>query len=106
LARPPRPNRKLSCFPRERLFLFNHPAHEGSSGEAYGKCGRDCQHGVSLDALSCVIQEFFGSVPALLCGTPHGSDAVPNCVGDRVRCARRLVSRVGDLFCCSFHYRL
>jgi hypothetical protein len=73
-------------FPARGLSSFDHPAHEGSSGEAYGECSRNGQHGVSLDALGCVVQEFFGSIPALLCGTPHDSDAVPDCVGNCIGC--------------------
>jgi hypothetical protein len=38
---------------------------------------------VSLDALSCVIQEFFGSIAALFCGAPRYSYAIVNCIADR-----------------------
>jgi hypothetical protein len=38
---------------------------------------------VSLDALSCVIQEFFGNSAALFCGTPHRSCAILDCIGNR-----------------------
>jgi hypothetical protein len=42
---------------------------------------------VSLQALSCVIQDFFGSIAALLCGTPHYSHAILDRVGNRTGCA-------------------
>jgi len=35
---------------------------------------------VSLDALSCVDQEFFGDIAALFCDTPHYSDAILYCM--------------------------
>jgi hypothetical protein len=47
---------------------------------------------VPLDALSCVIQEFFGSITALLCGTPHYSHTILDRIGNRTGCARSLVS--------------
>jgi len=47
---------------------------------------------VSLNALSCVIQEFFGSIAALFCGTPRYSYAIVDCIGNRAGCARSLVS--------------
>jgi hypothetical protein len=47
---------------------------------------------VSLDALSCVVQEFFRSITALFGSAPYYSDAVPDCIGDRARCTRRLMS--------------
>jgi hypothetical protein len=43
---------------------------------------------VSLDALSCVIQDFFGSVATLLCGTPHYSHAILYRIGNRTGCSR------------------
>jgi len=47
---------------------------------------------VSLDALSCVIQEFFGSIAALFCGTPQYSYAILDRIGNRTGCTRSLVS--------------
>jgi hypothetical protein len=88
------------------LSSFDHPADDDSSSQTRRKRSRNSEHGLALDALSCVIQKFFGSVAALLCGTPHCSDTIPDCVGDCVGCARGLVSRVGDVFRGSFHYRL
>jgi hypothetical protein len=69
-----------------------HPADQRSCGEAYCKRSRNSQHKVPLEALSCVIQEFFGSIAALFCGTPHYSYAVLYCVGNRTGCTRSLVS--------------
>ena len=75
------------------LSSFDQPADQRSRGEAYGKCGRYSQHRVSLDALSCVIQEFFSSIAALFCGTFHYSHAILYyCVGDRTGCAGSLAS--------------
>jgi hypothetical protein len=48
---------------------------------------------VSLDALSCVIQEFFSSIAALFRGTLHYSDAILDyCIGERTGCAGSLAS--------------
>jgi hypothetical protein len=47
---------------------------------------------VSLEALSCVIQEFFGSIATLFCGTSHYSYAILYCIGNRTGCTRSLVS--------------
>jgi len=47
---------------------------------------------VTLDALSCVIQELFRSIATLFGGAPHYSDAVSDCVGDRASRAGRLLS--------------
>ncbi len=61
---------------------------------------------MSLDALSRVIQEFFGSIAALFCGTPDYFYAILYCAGNRIGCTRSLVSRFGDMFSRSFHYGL
>jgi hypothetical protein len=37
---------------------------------------------VSLDALGCVIQDFFGSIAALFCSTPHCSRSILYCISD------------------------
>jgi hypothetical protein len=74
------------------LPSFHHPADQCSCREAYRKGRRNSEHKVSLDALSCVIQEFFGSIAALFCGTPHYSYAVLYCIGNRAGCTRGLVS--------------
>jgi hypothetical protein len=47
---------------------------------------------VSLDTLSCVIQEFFGSIAALLCGPPHYSHSIVYRIGYRTGCARSLAN--------------
>jgi len=46
---------------------------------------------VSLEALSCVIQEFFRNITALLHGTPHYSQAILKRIGNRAGCTRSLV---------------
>jgi hypothetical protein len=47
--------------------------------------------------MSCLIQEFFARIAALLRGMPHGSYAILYRVGDGACCARSLVSRFGDV---------
>jgi hypothetical protein len=61
---------------------------------------------MSLDALGCVIKEFFGRVAALFCDTPHNSYAFLYRVGNRTACPSSLVSRFGNVFSRSFHYAL
>jgi hypothetical protein len=46
---------------------------------------------VSLNVLSCVIQEFFGSIAALFYGTPRYSYSIVDCIGNRAGCARRAI---------------
>ncbi|MGD0469096.1 MAG: hypothetical protein ABSA54_12035 [Terriglobales bacterium] len=88
------------------LPSFYHPADQCSCGEAYRKRGRNRQRWVSLDAMSRVFQEFFGSIAALFCGTPHYSYAILYCIGNRTGCARSPVRCFGDVFSRSFHYGL
>src|SRR5579863_3376752 len=61
------------------LSSSEHPGDHRSCCEGDGKCGRNSEHRVSLDALSCVIQEFFRGIAAPLRGAPHYSHAVLNC---------------------------
>jgi hypothetical protein len=74
------------------LPSFHHPADHGSRGEAQGKRSRDGYHRVSLEALSCVIQEFFRGIAALFCGTLRYSYAILYCIGNRTGCTGSLVS--------------
>jgi hypothetical protein len=74
------------------LSSFHHPANQCSRGDAYRKRRRKRQHRVTLDALSCVIQEFLGSIAALFCGTPHYSHAIFYRIGDSAGCTRSPVS--------------
>ncbi len=57
-----------------------------------------------MDAVSCVVHEFFGNIAALLCGTPHYSHAILDCVGNCTGCTRSLVSGFGDVFRRFFQY--
>jgi hypothetical protein len=57
-----------------------------------------------LEALSRVVQEFFGRVPALLRGIPDHSNSIFDRIGNRAGCARSLVSRFGDVVNRSVHY--
>jgi hypothetical protein len=88
------------------LPSFHHPPDERPRGEADCKSRRNHQYRVTLDTLSCVIQEFFGSIAATLCGTLHYVYAILDCIGDRAACTRRLVSRSGNVFGGSFDYGL
>ena len=45
-----------------------------------------------LEALSCVVQEFFGSIASLFRCTPHYSDTVSDCIRDRAGCTGSLMS--------------
>lgn len=74
------------------LFSFDHPGEKRACGNAHGKRGRSRQQRVPLDAPSCIVQEFFRGIAALFRGTPRRSNAVPDGVGDRVRCPRSLLS--------------
>jgi hypothetical protein len=86
------------CFPMDHhsqfpnLPSFHHPANQCSRGDAYRKGRRNRQYRVALDALSRVIQEFFGSIAALFRGTPHYSHAILYQIGDRAGCTRSPVS--------------
>jgi hypothetical protein len=61
---------------------------------------------VSLDALSCVLQEFFSGITALFCGAPHYSNTIVDGIRNRTGGTGSLVSRFSDLICGSFQYRL
>jgi hypothetical protein len=74
------------------LPSFHHPSNQCSRGDAYRKDRRNRQYRVALDALSRVIQEFFGSIAALFRGTPHCSHAILYQIGDRAGCTRSPVS--------------
>jgi hypothetical protein len=74
------------------LPSFHHQANQCSCGDAYRKRRRNRQHRVSLDTLSRVIQEFFGSIATLFCGTSRYSHAILYRIGDRAGCTRSPVS--------------
>jgi hypothetical protein len=61
---------------------------------------------VSLEALSGVIQEFFGGVSALFRGAPYHSDAIFDRIGNRAGHSRSLVGGFCDVSRRSFHYGL
>jgi hypothetical protein len=88
------------------LSSFDHPGDQRSCGKTCRECRRHNEHGVALDALTCVIQEFFRSIAALFCGTPHGPCAIRDGIGNRAACARSLVSRFGNVIGGSFQYSL
>jgi hypothetical protein len=74
------------------LFSFHHPADQCSCGNPYSKGRRNSQYKVSLEALSCIVQEFLGGITTLLCRTPSYSHAIVDRVGYRTGCARSLAS--------------
>jgi hypothetical protein len=80
------------CGGTPDLPSFHHPADQCSGGDSYRKSRRNSQQGMPLEALSCVIQEFFGCIAALFCGTPYYSYAILYGVGNRTARARSLVS--------------
>jgi hypothetical protein len=86
------------------LPSFHHQAEQGPCGDADRKSRCHREHGVPLDALGCVIKEFFGSIAALFCGAPYCSHAIFNRVGNRACCARCPLSRPGNMVSRSFHY--
>jgi hypothetical protein len=88
------------------LPSFHHPSDECSCGGAYRKRRRNSERKVSLEAASCLIQEFFASIATLLCGMPHYSHAILYRIGNRACCARGLVSRFDDVVSRSLHYGL
>jgi hypothetical protein len=47
---------------------------------------------VPLKAMSCLIQDFFARIAALLRGMPHGSYAILYRVGNGAGCARGLLN--------------
>jgi hypothetical protein len=56
-----------------------------------------------LEALRCVIQEFFGGIATLFCGATYYPYAVFYCIRNRTGCTRGLLSRFGDVVSRSFH---
>jgi hypothetical protein len=79
------------------LTSFHDPSHERPCRGAQGKRRGNSERKVPLKAMSCLIQEFFARIAALLRGMPHGSYAILYRVGDGACCARSLVSRFGDV---------
>jgi hypothetical protein len=88
------------------LSSLDDPSEERPCRCAYGKRRRNRERKVPLKTMRCIIQDFFASVAALLRGLPHGSYAILYRVGNRVCCARSLVSRFGDVVSRSLHYSL
>jgi hypothetical protein len=91
---------------RSKLPSFEHPPDQCSHGDADCKRRSNRKHGVSLDALSCVSPEFFGSIAALFHRAPHGSDAFLDCIGNRIGRTTSLLGCFSDVFRRSFDYSL
>jgi hypothetical protein len=69
------------------LPSFHRPTDQRSCRNAYRKCRRNRQHEVPLEPLSCVIQEFLGSIAALLRDALCYADSILDRIGNRTRCA-------------------
>jgi hypothetical protein len=74
------------------LSSFHQQSDEHSRRGACRKCRRNSERKVSLHAMSCLIQEFFGSIATLFRDTPHDSYAILYRIGNRACCARSLAS--------------
>jgi hypothetical protein len=61
---------------------------------------------MSVETMSCLIQELFARIATLLRGMPYGPYAILYRIGNRACCARSLVSRFGDIVSRSFHCSL
>jgi hypothetical protein len=59
-----------------------------------------------LESLRRVIQELFGSIPALFRGTPHNTHTILDRIRDRTGCAGSLLRRFSNVFSRFFHYGL
>jgi hypothetical protein len=88
------------------LSSFHDPSDEHPCRGAYGKRHRNGKRKVPLEALGCLIQEFFARIAALLRSMPYCSYAILYCIGNGACCARSLVSRFGNVVSCSLHYSL
>ncbi|MGB0066147.1 MAG: hypothetical protein WBP85_17020 [Terracidiphilus sp.] len=86
------------------LFSLDEPSEERPCGGAYGKRRRNSEQKVPLEAMGRFIQEFFPGIATLLRRMPHGPYAILYRIGNRVGCARSLVSRFDDVVRRSLHY--
>jgi hypothetical protein len=74
------------------LPSFHHPSDECSCAGAYRKRRRNSERKMPLEAMGCLIQEFFASVATLLHGMLYDSHSILYRIGNRACCARSLVS--------------
>jgi hypothetical protein len=74
------------------LSSFHQQSDEQPRRGACRKRRRNSERKVPLHAMSCLIQEFFGSIATLLRGTPQDSYAILYRIGNRACCTRSLVS--------------
>jgi hypothetical protein len=88
------------------LTSLHDPSDERPCRCAYGKRRRNRERKVPLKAMSCLIQELFARIAALLRGMPYGSYAILDRIGNRARCAGSLVSRFGDVVSRCLRYSL
>jgi hypothetical protein len=93
-----------SCSRLSDLLAFHRPADQGPRDDAYRKRRHDRERAVSLKALSRVVQELFGSITALLAGTPHYTHTIVDRIAYRTGCAGSPLGRFSDVFSRSFHY--
>jgi hypothetical protein len=79
------------------IFIFSsglpsshHPADQCARSDTDCERGRNRQQRVSLESVRCLIQEFFGSITALLRRTLHHPHAIFDRIANRTGYARRL----------------
>ena len=68
------------------------PSHERPRRCAQGKRRRNSKRKMPLEAMGCLIQEFFPSIATLLRSMLYGPYAIPYRIGNRACCVRSLVS--------------
>jgi len=88
------------------LSSLYEPSQECPCRGAYGKRRRNGERKVPLKTMSCLIQEFFARIAALLGGMSYGVYAILYRIGNGACYARSLVSRFGDVISRSFYYSL
>ena len=82
------------------------PSEERPCRGAYGKRRRDSERQMPLNTMSCMIQDVFAGIEALLRSVPNSPYAILYRIGNRACCARGLVGRFNDVIGRSLHYSL
>jgi hypothetical protein len=65
------------------LSSLHKPSEERPGRDAYGKRRRNSERKMPLEAIRCLIQEFFPRIATLFRGMPHGSYPILHRIGDR-----------------------
>jgi hypothetical protein len=58
------------------LLPLHHPSDDRTYGGACRKCDRNSKPNMSLEAMSGLVQELFGSIAPLFCGMSYHSHAI------------------------------